>query len=68
MCNIAKIPQFAKNKQKARIREFSVDLSNQAEFQKAVDEILDKINEKGFGSLSAKEKKILDKAKGLLRK
>lgn len=60
--------EFTKNKQKARIREFSVDLSNQAEFQKAVDEILDKINEKGFGSLSANEKKILDKAKGLLRK
>ena len=48
--------------------EFSVDLSNQEKMQTAVDEILDKINEKGFGSLTAKEKKILDKAKGLLRK
>tara|TARA_B100000925_G_C21960363_1_gene453122 strand:+ start:78 stop:236 length:159 start_codon:yes stop_codon:yes gene_type:complete len=48
--------------------EFTVDFANQEKLQKAVDEILDKINERGFGSLTAKEKKILDKAKGLLRK
>lgn len=33
-----------------------------------VDRILDKINSKGFGSLSAKEKEILDEARDLLRK
>ena len=59
---------FSKNKKRIMPSEFSVDLSNQEKLQTAVDEILDKINEKGFGSLTAKEKKILDKAKGLLRK
>ncbi len=33
-----------------------------------VDRILDKINSKGFASLSAKEKEILDEARDLLRK
>ncbi|MBK1879048.1 rhomboid family intramembrane serine protease [Pelagicoccus mobilis] len=33
-----------------------------------VDRILDKINSKGFGSLSPKEKQILDEARDLLRK
>lgn len=33
-----------------------------------VDRILDKINSKGFSSLSAKEKEILDEARDLLRK
>ncbi|EDY80602.1 peptidase, S54 (rhomboid) family, putative [Verrucomicrobiia bacterium DG1235] len=33
-----------------------------------VDRILDKINSKGFGSLSANEKQILDEARDLLRK
>lgn len=60
--------ELSKNKNRVKPNEFSVDLLNQEKMQAAVDEILDKINEKGFGSLTAKEKKILDKAKGLLRK
>ena len=63
-------PRVQSNVQKRRLKpnEFTVDIANQEKLQKAVDEILDKINERGFGSLTAKEKKILDKAKGLLRK
>ena len=36
--------------------------------KKEVDRILDKINSKGFGSLSDDEKKILDEAGDLLKK
>ena len=63
-------PRVQTNVKKRRLKpnEFTVDFANQEKLQKAVDEILDKINERGFGSLTAKEKKILDKAKGLLRK
>jgi hypothetical protein len=36
--------------------------------EQEVDRILDKINEKGFGSLNEDEKRTLDKAKSLLGK
>ena len=47
---------------------YAVDLSDQRALQEEVDRILDKINDKGFGSLSQKEKNTLDKAKGLLHR
>ena len=47
---------------------YTVNLSNRETVQKEVDRILDKINERGFGSLTGEEKRILDKAKTLLEK
>ena len=47
--------------------DFKINFSSTSELQKEVDRILDKINESGFGSLTPKEKKTLDKAKSLLR-
>jgi len=43
-------------------------VDTKAVLQKEVDRILDKINTKGFGSLTAKEKETLDKAKDILGK
>ena len=42
--------------------------SPRATLQKEIDRILDKINTKGFGALSAQEKETLDKAKDILGK
>ena len=47
---------------------YTVNLINRETVQKEVDRILDKINERGFGSLTGEEKRILDKAKTLLEK
>jgi membrane associated rhomboid family serine protease len=47
---------------------YEVDLSGQNNFQKEVDRILDKINDRGFGSLTGEEKKSLEKAKSFLNK
>ena len=47
---------------------YAVDFSDQRALQEEVDRILDKINDNGFGSLSQKEKNILDKAKCLLHR
>lgn len=47
---------------------YSVNLSDQHSLQVEVDRILDKITEKGFGSLNSDEKNTLEKAKGLLNK
>ena len=59
---------FYPPKTKAGKPSYSVDLSNQQNLQAEVDRILDKINDKGFGALSQKEKNTLDKAKGFLNK
>lgn len=66
--SFGKKPGFFTTKTKAGKPSYSVDLSNQQTMQAEVDRILDKINEKGFGALSQKEKNTLDKAKGLLNK
>ena len=47
---------------------YSVNLDDREMVEQEVDRILDKINEKGFGSLSEDEKRTLDKAKSLLGK
>lgn len=52
-------------RQKTRNR-FTINTGNSSETKKEVDRILDKINAKGFGSLSEEEKRTLDKAKDLL--
>ncbi len=45
---------------------YKVDLQNRHHLKSEVDRILDKINHKGFGSLTPQEKAILDKARDLL--
>lgn len=45
---------------------FSVNLSKSNHLKAEVDRILDKINDKGFGSLTAEEKQILEKARSKL--
>jgi len=46
---------------------FSVNITSRDKLQKEVDRILDKINEQGFGSLSAEEKETLDRARERLK-
>ena len=65
-----KKPKFLTTKRESAIvdnNDFKINFSNTSELQKEVDRILDKINESGFGSLTSKEKIVLDKAKSLLR-
>ena len=47
---------------------YSVNLDDREMVEQEVDRILDKINDKGFGSLTEDEKRTLDKAKSLLGK
>ncbi len=47
---------------------YNVNVETPRDLKNEVDRILDKINSKGFGSLSAQEKKVLDEARDLLRK
>jgi membrane associated rhomboid family serine protease len=47
---------------------YSVNLSSREKLKAEVNRILDKINEQGFGSLTAEEREILDQAKEILRK
>jgi membrane associated rhomboid family serine protease len=65
---ISNKPSFFEKKSSFNKSSYSVDFSDQQTLQAEVDRILDKINEKGFGSLSQDEKITLDKAKGLLNK
>lgn len=46
--------------------KFTVNISDRETLRKEVDRILDKINQKGFSSLSEDERKTLDSAKSLL--
>lgn len=48
--------------------KYTINIKSRSEMEKEVDRILDKINQKGFGSLSVEEKAILDRAKDLLKK
>lgn len=64
--------RFFKKKQTAKSTAgytYRVNVSKETRDLKGeVDRILDKINSKGFGSLSTREKEILDEARDLLRK
>ena len=48
--------------------DFKVNISGHDNMQTEIDRILDKINDKGFGSLTDEEKLSLDKAKSFLNK
>ena len=66
-----KIPDWFKQKEKkskAKAYPYKVNIAPPKDMKKEVDRILDKINSKGFGSLTAEEKKILDEAGDLLKK
>lgn len=53
------------NKKVSKVN-YKVNISNPVDLQREVDRILDKINDKGFGSLTQEEKLTLEKAKGFL--
>lgn len=55
-------------KSKTKKVAYSINFSNREKLKSEVDRILDKINEKGFGSLTAEERKTLDEARDILRK
>ena len=59
---------FQKTSKTVDNNEYKVNISNYVQLQKEVDRILDKINDLGFGSLTANEKDTLEKAKNLLHK
>ncbi len=61
------LPEWFKRKQKTERKiSYKVNRSNREELQKEVDRILDKINARGFGSLTETEKTTLDQAKDIL--
>lgn len=65
------IPKFFKKSEKKKPTEkyrYQVNVGRSRDLKREVDGILDKINSKGFGSLTPEEKKTLDEAKDLLRK
>jgi len=62
---------FVKKKptpQATTLSKYALDFGNKDALRAEIDRILDKINSKGFGSLSPDEKKRLDEAKDLLNK
>lgn len=67
-----KIPSWLKRKAKQTATKsypYKVNISSQPrDLKKEIDRILDKINSQGFGSLTAKEKQMLDEAGDLLKK
>ncbi|HCR28627.1 MAG TPA: hypothetical protein DIV79_01240 [Opitutae bacterium] len=66
-----KIPNWFKqkpDKPSSKSYPYKVNIAPPKDTKKEVDRILDKINSKGFGSLTAEEKKILDEAGDLLKK
>ncbi len=66
----AQEPRFSKAPNSANKGNFKykVNMTETKNLQQQVDEILDKINERGFGALDQNEKNILEKAKGILKK
>jgi len=62
-----KAPSKPKDTPKSNFK-YKVNFTETKNLQQQVDEILDKINERGFGALDEKEKSILEKAKGILKK
>lgn len=66
-----KMPSFLKRSSSSKSSgtyNYSVNISKPRDMKAEVDRILDKINSKGFGSLTSAEKKTLDEARDLLRK
>ena len=68
------IPKFSFKPQKSKARnaksvvtvsDYIIDREVSSDLEIQVDKILDKINEKGFGSLTEDEKSLLEKAKSL---
>lgn len=57
------LPTWAKKKSASVSPKYKVNVGNQTDLKAEVDRILDKINSKGFGSLTAAEKKVLDDAR-----
>ena len=55
-------------KKTVRPTQYTVNHGDNDALQREVDRILDKINAKGFGSLTPKEKQTLDQAKDILRR
>ena len=62
------LPKWMKNAQKsgAPAPSYKVNIGNRENLRAEVDRILDKINSKGFGALTAEEKRLLDEARDLL--
>lgn len=56
-----------KNKVEADAFQYKVNISSREHLREEVDRILDKINSKGFGSLTEEEKKTLDQARDILK-
>lgn len=56
-----------KGKVEARSFQYKVNISSREHLREEVDRILDKINSKGFGSLTEEEKKTLDQARDILK-
>lgn len=57
---------FHKKSNAPQVKSFTINLQNRHHLKAEVDRILDKINQKGFGALTAEEKSTLDKARDLL--
>ena len=55
----------SKQKSAVSVTDYSIDSEVADDLEIQVDKILDKINEKGFGSLTDREKSLLEKAKSL---
>ena len=62
-----KSSKFKSAKSKTTVTDYSIDSEVTTDLENQVDKILDKINEKGFGSLTDREKSLLDKAKSLFK-
>lgn len=62
-------PKWLQERSRASFRKqsFQINTSSREILRTEVDRILDKINAKGFGALSQEEKKILEKAKDILK-
>lgn len=56
-----------KTKDRASAYEYKVNITSRNDLKEEVDRILDKINSKGFGSLTEEEKRTLDRAKDVLK-
>jgi len=57
------LPKWAKKPPPTVSPKYKVNVGNKTDLKAEVDRILDKINSKGFGSLTAEEKKVLDDAR-----
>ena len=66
--SLPKIFSKKSSQPQAKSYRYNVNVSKPKDMKREVDRILDKINSKGFGSLTAEEKRVLDDAKDLLRK